>query len=74
MAKKKIKQKEFKTGREWMLSVPKEYKLMIMDFDGWTLKEFDSEKISKEQFIEKLMGCTISCNASFSDSEWYKDI
>ena len=66
---------ETKTSKEWLESMPKEYKLIIIDPDGWDRTNrinydysFNREKITKNEFTKRLVASTIQFNKSFMKS------
>lgn len=60
---------ETKTSKEWLELMPKEYKLKIIDPDGWDRTNYDysfnEEKISKDEFLKRVVASTIKFNRSF---------
>lgn len=56
---------ETKTSKEWMELIPEKYKLILLDPDGWDRKNYDysfnEERITKEQFMDRLAFSTIQC-------------
>jgi hypothetical protein len=55
---------EKKTSKEWLQLVSKEFKLKILDPDGWDRSNFDysfnQELITKNEFLSKLAFSTIN--------------
>ena len=60
---------ELKTSEEWLNLVPQEYKLKILDPDGWDRSNFQfsfyEEKITESQFFMRVSLSTIQCNPKF---------
>lgn len=65
---------DLKTSQEWERLVPSEYKLIIMNPDGWDRKNFQysfyEEKITKVEFINRLASSTIMGNLDIFTSPW----
>jgi len=59
---------KLKTSVKWLLEIPSEYNLIILDPDGWNRSNYDysfkKEKISKEEFIKRLSYSTIQCKSN----------
>jgi hypothetical protein len=62
---------EVKTSKDWYDSIPKDWKLVIMDPDGWDRKNFEysfnEEKITKEEFKKRIFYSTITANRETID-------
>jgi hypothetical protein len=69
-----IASEDLKTSQEWEQLVPSEFKLIIMDPDGWDRKNFQysfyEEKITKVEFINRLASSTIMGNLDIFMSPW----
>jgi hypothetical protein len=65
---------DLKTSQEWEQLVPSEFKLIIMDPDGWDRKNFQysfyEEKITKVEFINRLTSSTIMGKLDIFTSPW----
>lgn len=63
-----------KSSKEWQLEVPKEFKLVILDPDGWDRKNyefsFNQKKITKEEFKLRLSKSTVSCDVKLFSIQW----
>lgn len=63
-----------RTSEEWAKLVPEKFNLKIMDPDGWDRPNFHysyhSELITKEEFLNRVSGSTISVNVDFFNTEW----
>ena len=57
---------EKRTSNEWLSMAPKEWKLVILDPDGWDRKNYDysfnEELITKDEFMNRVIHSTIMCN------------
>jgi len=64
-----------KTSKEWLEEVPKEYKLVIMDPDGWDRTNyeysFNEELITKEEFRMRVSMSTIMCNLEMFNKDLF---
>ena len=64
------------TSEEWLRLVPEKYGLVIMDPDGWDRKNyeysFNRERITKEEFMQRVAGSTCTCNLQLWESDWAK--
>lgn len=62
---------EKRTSSEWEKLVSKKHQLRILDHDGWDRKNFDYsfniEKITKQEFLNRVSRSTIQCNRTFFD-------
>lgn len=60
---------EKKTSKEWYDLVPKEFKLFILDPDGWDRSNFgysfNEELITENEFKKRIMYSTISCDKNY---------
>lgn len=69
-----IASENLKTSQEWERLVPSEFKLVIMDPDGWNRKNFQysfyEEKITKNEFLNRLMSSTIMGKLDIFTSPW----
>ncbi len=58
-----------KTSKEWELSVPAHYKLLILDPDGWDKTNyeysFNEELITKNEFMMRISNSTTICDLEF---------
>lgn len=58
-----------KTSQQWFNEIPKEYKLVILDPDGWDRLNYDhsfyEELITQEEFDKRLGSSTLESNVSF---------
>lgn len=67
-------EEDLKTSQEWEQLVPSEFKLIIMDPDGWDRKNFQysfyEERITKIEFINRLASSTIMGNLDIFMSPW----
>lgn len=65
---------ELKTSHQWYDLVPKEYKLRIMDPDGWDRSNwgysFNEELITKDEFMNRVGSSTVSVHNSFFNGNW----
>lgn len=63
-----------KTSREWERLAPKEWKLVIMDPDGWDRTNyhysFDEELITKEEFMNRVSRSTCMCSRTMFEVKW----
>lgn len=63
-----------KTSKEWYELVPREFKLTILDPDGWDRMNFDysfnNELITKEEFKIRLSSSTVQCSTELFTTEW----
>jgi hypothetical protein len=66
--------KETKNSKDWWESVPSEYRLRILDPDGWDRQNLQyslyEELITKDEFKHRLSSSTIQCDISFFTAEW----
>ena len=62
---------EKKTSEEWFKLVPEEFGLVIYDPDGWDRTNYYysyyQEEITKEEFINRVMGSTCLIKTGFSN-------
>lgn len=69
-----IASEDIKTSQEWEQLVPSEFKLIIMDPDGWDRKNFQysfyEERITKVEFINRLSSSTIMGKLDIFTSPW----
>jgi hypothetical protein len=67
-----------KTSQEWLDEIPEKFNLTILDPDGWDRKNYEfsfhEEKITKEEFDNRLCSSTIQCDHSFFTSDYYTGI
>ena len=65
---------ETKTSKEWYDLVPSEYRLKILDPDGWDRSNFQfsfyEELITKDEFKKRISLSTIQCDINFSIAQW----
>jgi hypothetical protein len=58
-----------KTSKDWYEEIPKVFKLIILDPDGWDRTNyeysFNEELITKEEFKRRLSYSTIECRGDF---------
>jgi hypothetical protein len=58
-----------KTSKDWELSVPPHYNLLILDPDGWDRNNyeysFNQELITKDEFMMRISNSTIKSNLEF---------
>ena len=63
-----------RTSKQWEELVPKKYKLVIMDPDGWDRKNFDwsfnQELITKDEFMNRIARSTIRCGMGMFADKW----
>lgn len=68
---------ECKTSEKWLAEIPSEYKVQILDPDGWNRSNYEysfkTECITKDEFRERLSRSTISNDVLFWTSEWAKN-
>ncbi len=64
----------YKTSEEWLAEIPSEYKVKILDPDGWDRSNYEysfrDNCITKKEFLKRLMYSIISCDCEFWKSEW----
>ena len=74
ITKNKIIQMETKTSKEWYDLVPSEYRLKILDPDGWDRSNFQfsfyEELITKDEFKKRISLSTIQCDRNFFIAQW----
>jgi len=60
---------EKKTSKEWYDLASKEYKLKILDPDGWDRLNYDysfyEELITEKEFIKRVLNSTIKCSFEY---------
>ena len=65
---------EKKTSKEWYDLVPSEYRLEILDPDGWDRRNFKfsfyEELITKDEFKNRVLSSTIQCDRILSIAQW----
>lgn len=65
---------ETKTSKEWYDLVPSEYRLKILDPDGWDRSNFQfsfyEELITKDEFKKRISSSTIQCDRRFFIAQW----
>lgn len=63
-----------KTSQQWYEIIPKKYKLVIYDPDGWDRMNYEysfhEELITTEEFQMRLSNSTCWCDRSFFEYEW----
>lgn len=64
-----------KTSKDWHELVPKEWKLIIYDPDGWDRSNYDysfnQELITKKEFMDRVFRSTLMCNGhAMRDIKW----
>lgn len=65
---------EKKTSKEWYKLVPIEFKLTILDPDGWDRTNYDysfnQELITKNEFMNRLASSTIKADFKLFTNNW----
>lgn len=65
---------EKKTSKEWYDSIPSKYGLKILDPDGWDRQNYQysfyEERITKNEFKNRLFPSTIQCCDKNFFAEW----
>lgn len=64
-----------KTSQQWYESIPKEFKFIIMDPDGWDRKNyeysFNEELITKEEFVRRTRNSTCMRFNTIMPDDWF---
>lgn len=66
-----------KTTEQWIEDIPKEFNLKIIHPNGWNREKLEYswryEKITKDEFLNRVCNSTCEFKATLFDSEWAKN-
>jgi hypothetical protein len=65
---------ELKTSAEWETLVPTDWKLKILDPDGWDRKNYQysffEELITQQEFVNRVFRSTVQCDIQKVKGKW----